>query len=224
MMEKEFSAGPLPPGFQACRQLLLASAESMDSHRGRWQLFERQGGVMRPVSEKVPCVFGKNGLAYAPGHAGEEAAGRTKKEGDMRTPMGVYWMGTAFGRVASFPPESKMPFLELHAGLMAVDDPSSAYYNRIVDTGLLLDEKDWKSAEGMDRRDGLYDLGAVIHYNTVNPQPGWGSCIFLHIWRDEDHGTEGCVACSREDMSKLMKRLNPEWNPAIWIRSEKAGR
>lgn len=220
-MEREISPRQLPPSFKLCRQLFLARSGSMDSHQGNLQLFERQGEKFQPVTEVIPCVFGKNGLAYTPERTGEKAdERRTKKEGDMRTPMGVFWLGTAFGRVKLFPLDSKMPFLELHAELMAIDDPSSAYYNRMVDVGLLKEEKDWKSAEEMNRIDGLYDLGTVIHYNTINPQPGWGSCIFLHIWRGENQGTGGCVACSREDMRELIKRLNPQLHPGIWIKSQ----
>ena len=216
-MPLEISEGHLPEGFEACRQLLLASADSMDSHHGNLRLFERQKGVFRPVSESFSCVFGKNGLAFPPGKSGEETPGRTKEEGDMRTPLGMYWLGTSFGRSGRFPSESKMPFLELHAQVLAVDDPSSIYYNRIVDIGILKDEKDWKSAEVMDRKDGLYDLGVLIHYNTINPQPGRGSCIFLHIWRDEEHGTAACVACSASNMKALLRKLDPRLNPAIWI-------
>ncbi len=216
-MPEEISEGQLPKGFEACRQLLVASAASMDSHHGNLCLFERQGRVFRPVSESFSCVFGKNGLAFPPDKPGEKIVGRTKKEGDMRTPLGFYWLGTSFGRSGSFPSESKMPFLELHTQVLAVDDPSSLYYNRIVDLGILKDEKDWKSAEEMDRKDGLYDLGVLIQYNTINPQPGRGSCIFLHIWRDEDHGTAGCVACSASNLEALLRRLDPSLNPAIWI-------
>jgi L,D-peptidoglycan transpeptidase YkuD (ErfK/YbiS/YcfS/YnhG family) len=68
----------------------------------------------------------------------------------------------------------------------------------------------------MLRPDGLYDLGAVIEYNTDPAIPGYGSAIFLHIWRA--HGqkpTAGCVAIDRSHLEVLLRWLNAADHPMI---------
>ncbi len=174
---------------------------------------ERQGEEFSQIAGSFPCVFGKEG--FAQGISSSPFVNLpAKKEGDLRSPLGIYRLGFAFSRLQKT--ESKMPILPVNSYIVAVDDPESEFYNQIVDTRLL-ESAGWKSAEQMDREDGLYDLGVVIAYNTLNPVPGKGSCIFLHVWRNEKEGTEGCVACSRESMQAIFQFLNPALSPAILI-------
>ena len=46
----------------------------------------------------------------------------------------------------------------------------------------------------------LYKYGAVINYNTNPIIKGKGSAIFLHIWRNENEVTAGCVATSEKNL------------------------
>ena len=69
-------------------------------------------------------------------------AGPIKREGDDRAPAGIFRLGSVFGLKR----ETKMPFVGLSKNTVAVDDPRSRYYNRIVDASKI-DNADWKHVE-----------------------------------------------------------------------------
>ncbi|MEI8012377.1 MAG: L,D-transpeptidase family protein [Candidatus Omnitrophota bacterium] len=146
-----------------------------------------------------PAVIGRNGFA----------ALDAKKEGDGHTPSGVYALGLAFGKE-----------IKLHTGLLYrqtldddiwVDDPASTDYNHWVKMPSTA-----TSYETMRRQDGLYDLGAVIEYNTRPVIPGNGSAIFLHIWRDKGRKpTAGCVALHHRHLRHLLAWISQDLDPVI---------
>jgi D-alanyl-D-alanine dipeptidase len=150
-----------------------------------------------------PAQIGRNGVA----RSGE------KREGDGKTPGGNFPITTLFGKEAFA--NTAMPFLKTEASIYCVDDTKSRYYNRIVDAKTT--EKDFDSFEYMLREDGQYDIGAVIEYNKDN-EAGKGSCIFIHIQKDANSPTAGCVALSKEDLSSLLNKLDISKNPHIVIK------
>lgn len=178
-------------------------------------MFERGGksSGWRQIGAPVRVSLGANGLA-----AGARPARGLppKTEGDGRTPAGTYPIVQAFGRAAVY--DTRMPYLAIARAHEAVDDPASAYYNCIVDTRRI-PAPDWKTSENMWRRDHLYDLGAVVGYNTAPAKPGKGSCIFLHIWKSPGAPTAGCVAMSRADLGRIVGWLDPAANPVIVVRA-----
>src|SRR5256714_8353642 len=87
-----------------CSQLIVAIAPDWNSMRGRLQLFERpRGGEWTAVTASVPVLFGKNGLAWGSGLAGQDEPGLRKKERDGRAPAGVFAIGKVFGYDAKLP-------------------------------------------------------------------------------------------------------------------------
>src|SRR4051794_27815387 len=69
-----------------CTQLVVAVAPSWDSLRGEMQLFERRGAGDKwsRVGSSFPVLFGKNGIAWGTGVAGQNESGLHKKEHDGR--------------------------------------------------------------------------------------------------------------------------------------------
>src|ERR1051326_1473850 len=61
------------------------------------------------------------------------AADPVKKEGDGKSPGGVFALGTAFGYASQPLPGLKVPYLNLTPSIECVDDPGSRRYNRLVD-------------------------------------------------------------------------------------------
>lgn len=162
---------------------------------------EKREGVWRRALDPMKAVVGKNGFAPQ----------NEKREGDGRTPSGLYRMGTAFGYAPSV--GTKMPYRQALPEDLWVDDPNAPDYNRWVKQG----ETSATSYEKMRRDDNQYKYGLVIEYNTQPVIPGRGSAIFLHVWKEPKTPTAGCVAVSEEDILKILDWLNPAASPVIVI-------
>ncbi|HEY3660180.1 MAG TPA: hypothetical protein VGK91_03010, partial [Candidatus Udaeobacter sp.] len=66
-----------------CTQVILGTAPTWNSMRGELRLFERpRGGDWKVVGGPFPVLFGKNGLAWGTGLAGQNESGLRKKERD----------------------------------------------------------------------------------------------------------------------------------------------
>jgi len=186
-----------------CSQLILVKGHANNSFKCTLQLFVKDGEEeWRPVSEVISAVAGKNGWATK------------KKEGDGRSPVGVYSLGEVFGYSGVKPGWMKMDYIPSDEKLFCIDDPESELYNQIA-SAENYPSRPWGSAENMLRQDDLYKWGIVINYNTEKPVPGLGSCIFIHVWRNAETGTEGCIAMNENNMVSLLKRLDKKKNPTI---------
>ncbi len=192
-------------------QLVTVVSEGWDEFRAELRRYERTPGeAWAPVDEPVAVVLGRNGYAWGRGLHGSGTpsgrAGPEKREGDGRSPAGIFELGTVYGYDTSRE-ELSLPYIQATSALRCVDDPSSRHYNRIVSTE---DTRvDWESAERMRRDDALYVLTIVVEHNTHATQPGSGSCIFLHLWKGPDEGMSGCTAMSMQELETLASWLKP---------------
>src|SRR5262249_6003757 len=84
-----------------------------------------------------------------------------------------------------------------------VDDPGDAGYNRLVTLPYPA------SHEELWRRDPVYDLLAVIGYNSGPIVPGAGSAIFLHVARPDFSPTVGCIAVEKPVLLAVLGLLAP---------------
>jgi L,D-peptidoglycan transpeptidase YkuD (ErfK/YbiS/YcfS/YnhG family) len=172
-----------------------------DDSRVAWlALWENRGSGWTDVGGSIPCVVGKKGVA-PPGQ---------KREGDGRTPSGVYRIGTAFGYEPTI--ETGLDYRQATSNDFWIDDPESPQYNRWV-TG----KPEAKSFEKLRRDDDAYKYAAVIEYNTDPVVPGAGSAIFLHVWNSPKGSTEGCVAVLDQNLEYLLRWLDRRNNPVIVI-------
>lgn len=197
----------MTPLFPASRQLLLCLAADWGATLGRLQRFERlPAGDWAPVGATLPVTLGRSGLAWGRGlHPPVDRAGPEKREGDGCAPAGIFAITALFGYAAPDSPfgrAAKLPYLCASPDLRAIDDPMSAYYNRIVDRSVVA-QPDWASCEEMRRADDRYAVGAVVAHNSERPVPGAGSCIFLHVWARAGVPTAGCTAMSLLDMTEI---------------------
>jgi L,D-peptidoglycan transpeptidase YkuD (ErfK/YbiS/YcfS/YnhG family) len=162
---------------------------------------QKRGDQWIMAFEPFPAVVGRNGFVPS----GE------KREGDGRTPSGVYQLGHAFGYAGST--DTKWPYRQALADDLWVDDPEAADYNQWVKQG----ETSAASYEKMKRDDDQYKYGIVIQYNTDPVIKGHGSAIFFHVWAGASSTTAGCVAVAEEDIRKIMNWLDPAAKPFILI-------
>ncbi len=183
-------------------QILLVANDSFSSFApGKIYALEKSYFSWRQAMPPFDAVVGRNGFA-PPGE---------KKEGDGRTPSGVYPLETTFGYAESV--NTKMPYRQARVDDLWVDDPNAPDYNRWVRQS----KTRAASYEKMRRDDNLYKYGVIVEYNTNPVVKGHGSAIFLHVWKGPGATTAGCVAVSEEDILQIFTWLNPAANPAIVI-------
>ncbi len=210
----------IDPFLTESTQLIIVKAVNWDNPEAQMQWFERTASDKDwcPVTEPFEVVTGKNGLAWGQSLMPvPQEAKSFKKEGESKTPAGLFGFCFAFGYSQQAALGITWPYLPLDENFVGVDDPESRYYNCIVDKSKLK-VHDWKSAEQMLRPDGLYKWGLVIDYNFENAIKGAGSQIFIHIWRGPAIGTEGCIAMPEEKLLDLLKWIDGGSRPLIWVR------
>src|SRR3954453_12772621 len=92
------------------RQLIVVVASDWDTNHGTLRLFERAaGGPWQRRSADVPVMLGRSGLAWGVGLHPQPA---TKREGDGRSPAGVFELKRIYGRDA-LAPSSHFPYQQL---------------------------------------------------------------------------------------------------------------
>jgi L,D-peptidoglycan transpeptidase YkuD (ErfK/YbiS/YcfS/YnhG family) len=208
------------PMLASSQQLLLVVAPVWEGCIGQLQRYQRMSsaGEWQAFGRVIPVSLGKSGLAWGRGlHPSISEAGREKREGDGRAPAGIFSITALFGYAAPESPlalGAKLPYLCATKDLKAIDDPASAYYNRIVDQSTVA-EPDWASCEDMLRHDQRYVVGAVVAHNAQPSVVGGGSCIFLHVWESEATPTAGCTAMTLADMSQLTGWLDAAARPVL---------
>jgi D-alanyl-D-alanine dipeptidase len=212
--------------FAGSTQLIVVATSNWGAVTGQLQRFERMNHRWRPFGEPIPIVVGRNGMGWGIGLVAADdpnvhlASDPVKKEGDGRSPAGIFDLGTAFGYSAQPLPGMKLPYLALTESIECVDDVNSKCYNRIVDRSAVA--ADWNSSEHMRDTGESYRWGLVVDLNRTiakrnqdAPQPGGGSCVFLHIWHDHNQGTAGCTAMTQTNLETLLTWLDPQRRPLL---------
>jgi D-aminopeptidase len=205
-------ASPVPA---ASRQLVLSTSPGWDDTRATLRLFERASAAAPwvGVGEAVPSSLGRSGLAWGRGLHPAGLPGPQKKEGDGRSPAGVFDLRLVTGYDEAPPAGTRLPYRQATGTLRCVDDPRSRHYNSLADEAK--DAKDWTSAEEMRRKDELYRLVVWVGHNDVPVEPGGGSCIFLHLRTRPDATTAGCTAFEPDTMERLLRWLDPAARPVL---------
>jgi zinc D-Ala-D-Ala dipeptidase len=191
-------------------QLIVVSARSWSDNSGTLVLYERgKDGPWHHVSPKVPVMLGRNGLAWGIGLYGRQA---TKREGDGRSPAGVFELEATAGREPSAP-TPRFPYQQLSATMEGIDDPDSRYYNRLVDVSQVGD-RDWRHSEKVRPDNPMFRWCVEVRHNWQQ-RPGFGSCIYLHIWKAPGTPTSGCTAMSERDLARVVRWLDARKRPLL---------
>jgi len=145
------------------------------------------------LGKSYDCVLGGSGVC--PAHL--------KREGDGKTPAGLYFPRQLYFRQDHFPnPSSHLPVTPITPLDGWCDDPACADYNRLV----FLPHSG--SREILWRDDQLYDLLLVISHNDAPVVPGFGSAVFFHIANREMGPTKGCVAFQAKNFLEILDGLD----------------
>ena len=193
-------------------QLLMVTTENWSTKEGKLQRYEKQNSHWQKVGEAISVVIGRNGLGWGIGlHHTPKNAPYIKKEGDGKAPAGLFYLNSAFGyEKTNF--TMKFPYETYAATDHCVDDSTSQWYNKIVDSSKI--QKEYNSFEHMKLQNNLYKYGIVVNHNP-NQKPQAGSCIFMHIKSPTGKGTAGCTAMNENKIVKVLKWLKGEGKPLL---------
>jgi len=180
-------------------QVLLVTGEESAGFNATLYVLEKRDDKWRNAFPPRQALIGEKGFA-PPGR---------KREGDVRTPSGVFALERTFGYAPGIP--SRMPYRQAGENDIWVDDISSPDYNRWVRKG----ETSAAFFEIMKLPDDRYKYGIVIEYNTDPVVKGAGSAIFIHVRRGENMPTLGCVALPERDILEVLGWLDPAAKPLI---------
>jgi len=197
-----------------CAQLIVGIGPTWNSMHGRLQLFERaRGEPWKIVSAAVPVLFGKDGVAWGSGLAGQAEPGLRKKERDGRAPAGIFRIGKIYTYDAQLPPGSDYPFHQVTRADAWVDDTNSPDYNRFVTIDDPSHPPPWFEKQKMRHNDFAYRWLVEIRHNSDPPVPGAGSAIFFHIRRGLNRPTSGCTTMAEGDLVRLIAWLRADSHP-----------
>lgn len=143
------------------------------------------------AGRRFACAIGRGGI------------GEKRREGDGVTPRGAHRIEAVYYR-------ADRRCDPLGRGGIAIgprdgwsDDPRDPAYNCRV-------RRPWDfSHEALRRVDAMYDMVAVLDWNRHPVAVGWGSAIFLHVWRGPRRPTAGCVAFGAADLAWILARWTP---------------
>jgi D-alanyl-D-alanine dipeptidase len=200
------------------KQLIVVTTPSWTASKGIMRRYERcsANGDWITVCSETPIILGRNGLGWGRGlHQNPDDNNPIKKEGDGKSPAGVFRLGEAFG----FPAieemvELKIPYRPITDYLECVEDAASQYYAKLVETDKVK-FVDWESSERIHHSPNAYHYGVMVEHNTADTQKGAGSCIFLHCISVTGDSTAGCTTMDRAEMEKVIKWLDADDDPVL---------
>ena len=200
-------------------QLIVVTTTDWSSVDGHLQMYQRSSAEVPWQAEGGPIaiVVGKGGMAWGIGldplKAMRGPTDPVKREGDYKSPAGIFRLGDAFGYAPREPDGWKVRYLPITPSTRCVDDPQSRFYNQILDSSAV--DVDWKSAEQMRDVGEAYRWGLVVDQNPRPAHPRGGSCVFVHIWGGAGSGTEGCTAMPESHIKAILAWLRPQANPLL---------
>lgn len=197
---------------ETSKQLLVVTTENWTAPTGTLQRYERDRDHWKSVGKTIEIKLGRNGLGWGIGmHQIPKDAKIIKKEGDGKSPAGIFRLNQAFG-YASF--RINYPYEVYKETDHCVDDVNSVYYNKIVDSTKI--QRDYESHERMKFPKDYYKYGIVVDHNGIadgeNAKKGAGSCIFIHI---KDIPTAGCTVMSEDEIKEILLWLDPAAKPLL---------
>tara|TARA_B100000029_G_C17487507_1_gene927865 strand:- start:105 stop:596 length:492 start_codon:yes stop_codon:yes gene_type:complete len=139
---------------------------------------------------KTKCSIGKNGT------------NKRKFEGDLKTPKGIFKLGTLYyrkDRNKKINCKIKKKIIKKNMGWC--DDSKSIKYNKEITFPFKF------RAEKLYRKNKIYDLFINIKYNTNPTIKKKGSAIFLHLTNKKYKPTKGCIAIVKKDFLKILPMI-----------------
>ena len=137
------------------------------------------------------CCIGRGGLT------------KFKKEGDKKTPKGIFKLGNLYFREDKIcKPKTSLKCIKINQNMGWCNDVKfPKIYNKLFKI------RNRVKHEKLKRKDHKYDLLIPIKYNWKKTIPGKGSCIFIHLTKNYNP-TAGCIALKKKDFFIMLKLIN----------------
>tara|TARA_B100000963_G_scaffold333520_1_gene325916 strand:- start:6270 stop:6761 length:492 start_codon:yes stop_codon:yes gene_type:complete len=146
-----------------------------------------KNGTLIHNKKRYKCSLGKLGIT------------KKKKEGDKKTPAGIFSLSTVFYRNDKIKNlKTNLKKIVIKKNMAWCDDPNNESYNKLIFTNDIQKEK-------LYRKDSLYDIIVVINYNIRPVVKNKGSAIFLHLAKKKYTGTMGCIGLKKKDLLNILK-------------------
>ena len=137
------------------------------------------------------CAIGKKGSTIK------------KKEGDLKTPKGIFEIGNLYYREDRLKkPSTSLKTIIIGKKMGWCNDVN---YPKKYNKQIKINKK--ITHEKLNRKDSKYDLLITIKYNFKKPKIGKGSAIFIHLTNNY-RPTAGCIALKKNDLLILLKLIN----------------
>ena len=162
---------------------------TQDSH-AELTVYEAKDGKYESIFT-CPALIGKKGPVK---HA----------EGDTKTPLGSWVVGEAYGIKDN--PGALLPYTVITDDMYwCATGNHGKKYNQLIYKS---DEpnEDYSEDEHLIDYPIRYAYFIDLGYNK-GCAPYVGNAIFLHVWKDENTATGGCVAVSEESMIRILKLI-----------------
>ncbi len=195
-------------------QCLVGTSDGWDNSHVTLTYYEKSDGRWQPVGESWQGRLGKSGLVWGSGLNPVPRGVPTKREGDKRSPAGVFALGGAWGYDATIRKNPKQFYHQVTRRDLWVEDPESPHYNEFV----VLDHDPstaWEKKQQMKQGDYAHALKLFIAHNPApKAVPNAGSSIFFHIWRGGGSiPTAGCTTMEKSKLQEVISRIDPARNP-----------
>lgn len=196
-------------------QVLVGTAADWNSSYVKLTLYERQpGGPWAATGSAWNGRLGKSGLVWGRGLHPIPAGAKIKTEGDKRAPAGVFDLGGAWGYAPTIQKAPSLSYVQVTSRDLWFEDAASPLYNQYLRIDHEPRTAEEKKAQ-MKQDDYAHSLKLFIAHNAYpRIQPGAGSSIFFHIWRNGGNSpTAGCTTMAEENLKRLIASVVPERRP-----------
>ena len=197
------------------QQAIVSHSSSWASSHAEMYLYEREsGGAWKQVKGPIKARLGRKGSAWGIGLQKNPTGATMKKEGDGKSPAGVFEIGGAWGDATNIKKHPKLPYRKVTPRDLWVEDSKSKHYNQ----HLILDhapKTTWEKKQQMKQNDHAHSLKLFIKHNAApNATPQGGSAVFFHIWRGGgSKPTAGCTTMPENELKKVVAWVDPTKHP-----------
>lgn len=149
-----------------------------------------KNGTLIHNKKRYKCSLGEYGITCR------------KKEGDKKTPSGIFSLGNVFYRKDKIKNlKTNLKKIVIKKNMAWCDEPNNKYYNKLIYTNDIKKER-------LYRKDNLYNIVVVINYNIKPILKNKGSAIFIHLAKQNYSGTMGCIGLKENDLLNILKTIS----------------